>query len=102
MNWGCNRAKAAAQGKIDVQIGLDIKKLKILFSHTHKKALGSFFSLSAEKEINPVSSCLLQLQLNYKRLWYEVVTSDRIHQSLELSRPLTFQLTKSSELVFSE
>lgn len=52
MNCGCNRAKAAAQGKKDVQVGLDAKKLKILFHEI--KALASFFLSSVEKESKSV------------------------------------------------
>lgn len=38
MNCGCNRAKAAAKGKKDVQVDLDAEKLKILFQE--KKSFG--------------------------------------------------------------
>jgi len=48
MNCVCNRAKAAAQGKKDVQVCLDAKKLKILFLKKH--TLASFFLSSVEKE----------------------------------------------------
>lgn len=101
MNCGCNRAKAAAQGKKDVQVGLDAKKLQILFQEKKKLWL-AYFCLQWRRRVN-LSSCLLQLQLSGRRWWYEIVVmSDQIQLSLELSRPLKFQLTKSSVLVLSE
>lgn len=81
MNCVCSRAKPAALGKKDVQVGSDAKKLKILFED--KAALARFFLSSVEKNKNKKKVCLLcwllKLQLNCRKWLYQtVVTSDQI------------------------